>query len=157
MSVLIRDAEFPRDAEAIRALLREYEAGLGLSLCFQRFEAELRELPGKYAPPAGALLVAEDETGAIQGCVAMRALEPGICEMKRLYVRPVARRAGAGRLLVLEIINRARALRHRRMVLDTLGRMAAAIALYRAMGFKDIAPYCENPLEDAAFLGLDLS
>jgi len=144
------------DLPAIRDLLREYEAGAGVSLCFQGFEAELNGLPGKYAPPKGRLLVAV-RSGRIMGCVALRPLHDDICEMKRLYVRPEARGLGAGRALVARIIREAAQAGYRAMRLDTLPTMTQALALYHSLGFKPIAPYCHNPVPGATYLELDLN
>lgn len=146
----------PAEIPVVRELLLEYASSLGFSLCFQGFDRELAELPGAYAPPTGALLVARID-GAIAGCVGMRRLDDTICEMKRLYVRPTHRRAGGvGRALADAIIAHARA-RYRAMRLDTIAAtMGAAIALYRSMGFVEIAPYYENPLPDAIYMELTL-
>jgi GNAT superfamily N-acetyltransferase len=140
-----------------RTLFKEYEAGLGLSLCFQNFEKELANLPGDYAPPAGCLFLATEDDNGVAGCIALRALGPDVCEMKRLFVRPAYRGTGLGRVLVEAVLNEARRLGYRTMRLDTLpGRMDPAIALYRSVGFVEIAPYRENPIEDAKFMELDL-
>ena len=138
-------------------MFKEYASGLGISLCFQNFDQELSNLPGDYAPPDGRLLLAtEDEQ--LAGCIAMRKLAPQICEMKRLFLRPEYRRRGLGKVLVETIIDEARKLGYTRMRLDTLpGRMDKAIALYRAIGFVEIDPYYENPVEDATFMELDLT
>ena len=143
------------DLDDVRALLREYAAGLGFSLSFQGFDDELAGLPGAYAPPAGALLVARDETG-IGGCVALRPLAPGVCEMKRLFVRPAWRGRGAGETLARAIVEEARRLGYRRMRLDTTPGMDAAQALYARLGFREIEPYTENPVPGTRFLELAL-
>ena len=139
-----------------RTLFQEYAASIGVDLCFQGFQQELDMLPGDYAPPAGRLLLAFDDD-AVAGCVALRPLEPGICEMKRLYVRPAFRGAGVGCLLVQRIIEEGRRAGYQRMRLDTLPSMEAAIDLYRQFGFSDIPPYRANPVESALFLELLLS
>jgi len=150
--IRIVSALTPGDIEEARRLFREYERSLGIDLCFQNFEQELAELPGRYAPPRGALLLARGEENAIAGCVALRPLEEEICEMKRLYVRDAFRGRGAGRLLAQEVIGEARRIGYRRMRLDTLPSMRRAIPLYRSLGFTDIAPYTENPVEGVLFL-----
>ncbi len=144
------------DVEDARRLFREYEASLGIDLCFQNFEQELAELPGSYVPPRGALLLARDEENAIAGCVALRPLEEGICEMKRLYVRDAFRGRGAGRLLAEEVLAEACRIGYLRMRLDTLPQMQRAIPLYRSLGFKDIEPYTDNPVAGVLFLEKEL-
>lgn len=126
-----------RDRDEIVAMLREYEVGLGISLFFQEFEAEIATLPGAYAPPGGTIVVARDRTGRPVGCVALRPVpnEPGSCEMKRLYVRPAARGTGLGRRLALAAMREAHRLGYRRMVLDTLPWLREAQKLYRSLGF----------------------
>ena len=139
-----------------RTLFEEYAASLGFSLCFQNFDQELKTLPGKYASPDGRLLLAT-ENDELAGCIALRKLEPGVCEMKRLLVRPAFRSHGLGRVLVEKIIDEARMLGYTHMRLDTLpGLMDKAIALYRSFGFSEIGPYCENPVEGAKFMELEL-
>lgn len=151
----IRAAEFPQQLELVRELFREYAAGLGIDLCFQDFDTELADLPGKYAPPRGRLLVAWDGAHAV-GCVALRPVDGRTCEMKRLYVRPQARGAQLGRRLAERICDEARAAGYLRICLDTLPRMTAAVRLYRELGFRPVAPYVFNPIPDAMFLGLEL-
>ena len=139
------------DVEQARRLFREYETSLGVDLCFQGFEQELAELPGKYAPPRGRLLLAVDDA-APAGCVALRPLDDAVCEMKRLYVRPPARGTRLGRLLAETIIGEARAIGYARMRLDTLPTMRDAIRLYRSLGFVEIALYYENPVVGTLFM-----
>lgn len=149
-------AHTQRDIEQARTLFEEYAAALGISLCFQNFDQELKGLPGKYAPPDGRLLLATDDD-KLAGCIAMRKLEPGVCEMKRLFVRPAYRSHGLGRVLVETVIDEARKLGYTHIRLDTLpGLMDKAIALYRSFGFVEIGAYCENPVEGAKFMELDL-
>ena len=144
------------DIEHARTLFLEYQAGLGISLCFQNFDQELKNLPGDYAPPDGRLLLATEDD-QIAGCIAMRKLGDGACEMKRLFVRPTYRRTGLGRVLVNTIIDEARKLGYTYMRLDTLpGRMDRAIALYRSIGFVEIEPYYTS-VEGAKFMELDLA
>jgi ribosomal protein S18 acetylase RimI-like enzyme len=151
----LAQAETPEQIEEARQLLREYEASLGVSLCFQGFEKELAALPGEYAPPGGRLLLALD-TGQAVGCVGLRGLDDETCEMKRLYLRPPFRGRGIGRLLALSIIDEARKIGYEKMQLDTLPSMREAIALYESLGFKRIEPYYDNPVPGAIFMQLKL-
>jgi putative acetyltransferase len=145
------DADLP----AVRQLLSAYAGSLGFPLDFQDFEHELAGLPGSYAPPRGALLVARID-GAAAGCVALRPHEDEICELKRLYIEPEHRGLGLGRLLTAAIVAEARRLGYRRMRLDTTPGMAAAQALYEQLGFREIPPYRTNPIAGARFLELEL-
>lgn len=134
-----------------RALIREYADWLAIDLEYQNFERELALFPGDYVPPHGALLLAE--VGAdIAGCVALRRLEPGICEMKRLWVRGNFQGLGIGRSLAVAVLERASRLGYERIRLDTLPRMTAALALYRDLGFHDIPPYYPSPVPGAIYL-----
>ena len=145
----------PDPLPTVRELFIEYAQAIAVDLCFQDFERELTELPGRYAPPAGSLLLALDGTNAA-GCVALRNLGDGICEMKRLYVRPAFRGKGLGRALASDIVAAARQIGYERMRLDTLSSMKEAIALYQSLGFRRIAPYYDNPNRGAVFMELDL-
>lgn len=136
-----------------RRLFRSYQQDLGLDLEFQDFSRELATLPGDYGPPHGTLLLAETDGRRI-GCVALRKLEVGICEMKRLYVLPEYHGRGIRRRLVEAIIDDGRSLGYLRMRLDTIAVMEAAISLYRSIGFQSIAPYRSNPLQSPAFYEL---
>jgi len=139
-----------------RELFREYSQSLGFSLCFQNFDRELAQLPGDYAPPEGRLLLA-GLAGDPAGCVALHPWEPRVCEMKRLYVRPQFRGKGLGRILAETVIAEARKIGYQRMRLDTVEPlMIDAVALYRKLGFREIAPYRANPLPGTLYLELDL-
>jgi putative acetyltransferase len=141
-----------------RELMLEYAATLGISLCFQNFEDELRTLPGKYAPPAGRLLLAGSD-GRAAGMIALRPVEAdGVCEMKRLYVRPAFRGQALGRTLAEELIGQAIEIGYRRMRLDTIqGKMDRAIDLYRVLGFREIPPYYASPVKETLFLEKQLA
>ena len=147
--------ECPEHADLARELFREYEASIGVDLEYQGFGAELAALPAPYVPPHGALLLAWIDD-APAGCVALRPLEPGIGEMKRLYVRPAFRASGLGRRLVGHIIQSARDAGCRALRLDTLASMDAAQALYRRLGFVEIPAYNRTHLPGTRFFELDL-
>lgn len=179
-SSVIRRAAFPEDGPTVAALFREYVAGLPFVMDFQDFEREVSSLPGCYSEPQGCVLLAigadggntppggasecrhpagicasDDRPGAAEppavGCVALRPLEPGVCEMKRMYVRPQARGMGVGRELAEAILREGAARGYRLMRLDTIARMAAANALYTSLGFQPAPAYCYNPLPDALY------
>lgn len=152
---LLVEARAPAQVAACRELFGEYQRGLGVSLCFQGFDRELARLPGEYAPPRGALLLALDGDHPA-GCVALRPLGAGEAEMKRLYVRPAWRGTGLGRRLAEEAIARARRMGYARVKLDTLPELAEALALYAKLGFVDTPRYNDNPVERVRFLALEL-
>ncbi|MBC8269992.1 MAG: GNAT family N-acetyltransferase [Rhodospirillaceae bacterium] len=155
MSVIIDHARGEIDMGHIRDLFTEYHRWLGVDLCFQGFEPELKNLPGKYAEPQGCLLLAR-EGEVIIGGVGLWPLDESVCEMKRLYVRPSWLGQGLGRRLALAIIEQARACGYRRMCLDTLPQLTAALSLYRSLGFADTEPYYDNPLDGVSYMALDL-
>lgn len=149
-------AVLPEHIEQVRELFLEYGNSLTFSLCLESFDEEMKTLPGAYGPPGGKLLLARF-AGQPAGCVGLRKLDTGIGEMKRLYVRPAARGHSLGRLLVERLIADARALGYQRMRLDTVeSEMRDAVALYRRMGFKEIAPYSKLPIESALWMELVL-
>jgi putative acetyltransferase len=149
-------AESPAHIAQACELFLEYAQSLGFSLCFQDFDKELETLPGHYAPPGGRLLLAEYGS-QLAGCVAMRRLEPGICEMKRLYLRPQFRGKGLGRALADRVIVEARRVGYRQMRLDTVEPvMKDAVGMYRKLGFQEISPYRSNPIAGAMYMELEL-
>jgi ribosomal protein S18 acetylase RimI-like enzyme len=154
-NIIIQSATATTDLGLIRNLFREYEQFLQVDLCFQAFEQELASLPGKYAPPDGELLLARSNDLAI-GCVALRKLEKGICEMKRLYVKPEGRGTGLGKKLAEKIITIARQRGYVLMRLDTLETLTEAVCLYQRLGFRQVSPYYDNPLPGALYWELDL-
>ena len=160
--VTISAPRTPSDHDAIKALFREYAESLGFSLAYQDFDKELADFPGKYAAPDGALLLARvgDEAA---GTVALRKLDTGICEMKRLYVKPAFRGRrtadgrSIGRALAEDIVAIGRERGYQRLRLDTIGgKMRQALSLYRSMGFVEIPPYYASPIPDTAYLELVL-
>ena len=158
-TIQLIEAVDPRDIESTREIFLEYAAGLAVDLCFQGFDAELASLPGDYAAPRGALLLALVD-GSAAGCCALRALDtvdyPNACEMKRLYVRKAFRGFGLGRQLVEAMLERARQAGYACLVLDTLDDMQAARSLYEELGFKEVPPYYHNPIAGAHYLKADL-
>ena len=152
----IDQAETFEQIETVRGLFREYETWLGLDLCFQGFEEEMRNLPGWYSSPDGRLFLASLDAEPA-GCVGMRKLEDGICEMKRLYLRSVARGRGIGNALLEKLIDEARAAGYKKMRLDTHPpKMGKAVSLYESHGFLAIEPYYHNPHEGVLFMELAL-
>ena len=141
--------------DQVRELFREYWASFGFSPCFQGFEAEVADLPGAYAPPGGALVLALVE-GQAAGCAALRRFDAQRCEAKRLYVRPRFRGLGMGRALLDWVIAEARTMGYREMVGDTIPQMAVALAMYDRAGFERTGPYAEAPTPGAIYLRLKL-
>ena len=148
-------AETADDLRGARVLFEEYATSLGFDLGFQDFAAELAGLPGDYAPPRGRLLLVFVD-GRLAGCVAVRELAEGVCEMKRLYVRPEFRGLRLGRALAEAVVAAAREIGYARMRLDTLPSMQQARALYLALGFQEIPAYRYNPIPGTAFMELRL-
>ena len=152
----LNQVQSPAQIAQARELFLEYADSLGFSLCFQGFEQELAGLPGDYAPPDGRLLIAEYRN-ELAGCVALHKLDAGVCEMKRLYLRPQLRGRGVGRALAETVIAEARAIGYRKMRLDTVEPvMPNAVALYRRLGFAEIEAYRANPIAGALYMELDL-
>lgn len=153
----IIQAETPEQIAAARALFREYEEWLGMSLCFQKFDEEVANLPGKYAKPSGRLLLALiDEK--IAGCVCLREIEENVCEMKRLFVRRNFQGQGVGKRLLEKLLEEARTLGYRKMRLDTFPpKMGKAVEIYKSYGFREISPYYFNPYDGVLFMEKDLS
>ena len=155
-NLIYTQVESPQQIAQARELFLEYARSLGFSLCFQNFDQELAGLPGDYAPPEGRLLLAEYD-GQLAACIALHNLGPDICEMKRLYLRPQFRGKGLGRALAERIISEARAIGYRHMRLDTVEPvMRDAVAMYRKLGFKEVASYRANPIAGALYMELDL-
>jgi ribosomal protein S18 acetylase RimI-like enzyme len=154
-TVQLRTPDGGAELEGVRTLFSEYAAALGVDLCFQNFNEELRALPGEYCPPRGGLVIATVD-GQLAGCCAMRPLDavdyPNACEMKRLYVRPGFRGLRLGRLLAEHILELARLAGYGSILLDTLDDMESARALYQELGFEEIPPYYFNPIAGAHYL-----
>lgn len=146
-------ARFPADLAAVQAIFRDYEHAARVPACFADFERELATLPGAYAPPKGALLIARDRAGRVVGCIAMRPAEPGSAEIKRLFVKPGERGGGLGRRLTLAALAAARQAGYRRVVLETHASMTAAQRLYRALGFTEVETPSQSEIHRLA-LGL---
>ena len=156
-TIEISPARLPDDIETVRGLFAEYVDSLGIDLSFQDVGAELAQLPGKYAPPRGAILIARDGAGSALGCVALRPWsQPGVCEIKRLYVRPAARGQALGRRLAEAVIAWAARAGYVRVLLDTLASMQAARQLYVALGFRPVAAYYDNPVPGTLYMALEL-
>jgi len=153
--VLIKQARSEEEIAQAGELFLEYAAWLGADLSFQEFERELAGLPGAYAPPRGRLLLAVED-GRLAGCGALRPLEESIAELKRMFVRAPFRGRRIGRELARALLDQAAAIGYQRVRLDTMEPMREAIALYRSLGFKEIEPYCYNPLPGAMFMELAL-
>jgi len=149
----ITSVRFAADLADTVALFTTYANSLGVDLAYQGFAAEMAAMPGKYAPPNGALLLARRADGEAIGCVGLRPIDPtGCCEMKRLYVTPQARGLGLGKALVEAVVAEAQRIGYREVRLDTLPTMDEAIGLYRKLGFEPIAPYYVTPIAGTRFM-----
>ncbi len=149
-------AKTDEEVQTAKMLFEEYAEWLGMDLGFQNFQEELVSMPGKYAGPAGGLLIAKYD-GEIAGCGAVRKLEDGVCEMKRLFVREKFRGKGIGKALAERIVAEARKIGYKKMRLDTDGqRMFKAMAIYKSMGFVEIEAYYHNPYDGVVYLELEL-
>jgi putative acetyltransferase len=155
MTIRIAEARWPQDRDTVEGLFREYMSSLTEDISFQSPNDELAGLPGKYARPGGVVLIAREGAQAA-GAIAYRMFEPGVCEMKRLYVRPAFRGRNLGRELANELIEDARERGYRTMLLDTLVSMQSARALYRDLGFRPVEPYYDNPLPGVMYMALEL-
>lgn len=152
----VLNAKTTSQIDEIRLIFREYyEELLKIDTCFKHFEAELADLPGIYAPPDGALLLAM-EGQEVAGCVALKKVDDGLCEMKRLFVRPKYRGQGRGRILADKIINEAVKIGYSSMRLDTLDWLKEAISLYKSLGFVQIESYDNNPSPGLVYWELNL-
>ncbi|WP_208539291.1 GNAT family N-acetyltransferase [Algihabitans albus] len=149
-------AAWPDDSDAVRRLFRSYADWLQEDLSYQNFDAELAGLPGFYATPQGAVLLLRSTAGEALGCVGLRPMGGGACELKRLWVEASLRGGGWGRRLTESAIVWARRAGYRRILLDSLPRLEAAVRLYRDLGFVTVPPYYDNPQEDILYFGLDL-
>ena len=156
MKIEIVQAAAPEHIEQAQKLFREYEAWFGMNLCFQNFDEEVANLPGKYAAPTGRLLLAfADEK--LAGCIALRKLEDGVCEMKRLFVREGFRGRKLGNIMIEKLIEEARTIGYEKVRLDTFPpKMAKAVELYESHGFHEIPPYYHNPYGEALYMEKDL-
>ncbi len=150
-SLVIEPVLTPSEIETVKEFFLAYARSLDFSLCFQGFDRELRGLPGDYAPPGGALLLARSN-GEFAGCVALKKLQDDVCEMKRLYVRSEYRSKGVGHSLVLAAFKEAKRHSYKTMRLDTVPSMKEAIALYRSLGFNEVPAYCADPVPGALFM-----
>jgi putative acetyltransferase len=149
-------AQSPTQIDSVRELFLEYARSLSFNLCFQSFEQELAGLPGDYTPPEGRLLLLARANEAA-GCAALHKIDNEVCEMKRLYLRPQFRGMGLGKMLAENIIADAREIGYKRLRLDTVeSNMTIAVAMYRSMGFREIAPYRPNPITTALYMELEL-
>ena len=155
MPASIVEVSRPEEMEIVRTLFREYADWLQVDLCFQGFEEELATLPGIYARRNGCLYLAKVDN-KVAGCIALKPLQEGACEMKRLYVRPAFRGQGIARQLVTTLFSETKRVGYTTMKLDTMRRMEAAIHLYKSLGFVETGSYCFNPEEDAVYMAKTL-
>jgi GNAT superfamily N-acetyltransferase len=153
--VTIAPATSAEEIAIARALFQEYAVSISIDLCFQHFETELATLPGAYAPPTGCLLLARINQQTA-GCIALRQMNSGVAELKRLYVRPRFRKRGCGKALVEAALSKARRIGYRTARLDTLREMHDAISLYRTFGFGEVPPYRAGEPEGICYFEMPL-
>lgn len=154
--IRVYEASSEHDLNTVKSLFAEYVSSLGYELNFDHFDRDIKELPGKYAPPDGRLLLAECDDD-VAGCVAMRKIDNDVCEMKRLWVRPFFRGEDIGRALAEKLIDEARSIGYKKMLLDTISTMTEALTLYKSLGFKETEPYYDSPVEEAVYFEKDLT
>ncbi len=152
---IVQVKEIEKNIQHVKDLFREYANSLNFDLSFQNFEDELNNLPGKYSPPGGCILLAIYNK-KVSGCAALRPLNGDICEMKRLYVKPEFRGLGIGKKLAQAIIEKGKTLNYKYMRLDTVEFMKEAVKLYKSLGFYEIEPYIYNPINEARYMELKL-
>jgi ribosomal protein S18 acetylase RimI-like enzyme len=153
--ITYKTAKSEEDFKTAKEIFLEYKNSLNLDLCFQKFHEEISDLPSQYSEPAGCIILCYDNNEPI-GCIALRKFEGDTCEMKRLYLRPEARGKGSGRVMANKIVEKAKQFGYKKIRLDTIETMKEAIALYKTMGFKVIAPYRFNPLEGVIYMELEI-
>jgi len=156
MHINIVKAQNNKEIKEVKSLFIEYAQSLNFDLCFQGFDEEINSLPGKYSQPDGIIFLAKIEE-KFAGCIALRNLGEGICEMKRLYVRPQYRGFGIGKILCDKLFEKAKSIGYEKMRLDTIAnQMQTAIELYKSYGFYEISAYYDNPQEGVVYMEMKL-
>jgi ribosomal protein S18 acetylase RimI-like enzyme len=155
LNIIIKQVEKPDEIENVKQLFLEYAESLNFDLCFQNFDEELQQLPGRYSPPEGRLLIALNDNKPA-GCAALRKHNEHTCEMKRLYVKPEFRHFGLGKILVDKLLDEAKMIGYKKMILDTVPSMESARKIYESIGFKETKPYYYNPQPGTIFMSINL-